>query len=97
MQALEELIQSECVTVVLFHAEWFQPSRTVKVMVEGLCNEFELTYRYIDVDVEQELTEKFKIDVVPTAFIFQSGEVLWKQKRWVDEAKFRAVISTVSE
>ena len=62
-------------TVFYFTAEWCQPCKKVKPVVEAMEKEgFE--FQMIDADYEQILVEKFKVKSIPTFILLEDGREL---------------------
>lgn len=62
-------------TVFYFTAEWCQPCKKVKPIVEEMTKEgFE--FQMIDADYEQILVEKFKVKSIPTFILLEDGREL---------------------
>ena len=61
--------------VFYFTAEWCQPCKKVKPVVEAMKKEgFE--FQMIDADYEQILVEKFKVKSIPTFILLEDGKEL---------------------
>jgi thioredoxin 1 len=62
-------------TILYFTADWCQPCKKVKPIVEELNREsFPGIFQVIDVDIEKEMAQTFKIKSVPTFILFDEGE-----------------------
>ena len=62
-------------TVFYFTAEWCQPCKKVKPIVEAMKKEgFE--FQMIDADYEQSLVERFKVSSIPTFILLEDGREL---------------------
>ena len=62
-------------TTFYFTAEWCQPCKKVKPVVEAMKKEgFE--FQMIDVDYEQSLVERFKVSSIPTFILLEDGREL---------------------
>ena len=81
MSKYETLIDSDKLVLVDFFAEWCGPCKTMKPILEdvkkkiGSCAEVIV----VDVDKEEKLSAKYKIQSVPTLILFHKGEVLWRK------------------
>lgn len=81
MSKYETLIDSDKLVLVDFFAEWCGPCKTMKPILEdvkkkiGSCAEVIA----VDVDKEEKLSAKYKIQSVPTLILFHKGEVLWRK------------------
>ncbi len=72
----DAFIQSEKEVMVLFYADWYAPAISQKRLLENEVNHECIAF--IDVDIELELTERFKIKAVPTFMKFLKGEVTFR-------------------
>jgi thioredoxin 1 len=62
-------------TVFYFTADWCQPCKKVKPIVEELNRETaDVTFQIIDVDMENDLVKTFQITSVPTFILFEDEE-----------------------
>jgi thioredoxin 1 len=61
-------------SILYFTADWCQPCKKVKPIVEDLNREhFPGIFQIIDVDIETDMAETFKISAVPTFILFNDG------------------------
>jgi thioredoxin 1 len=62
-------------TVFYFTADWCQPCKKVRPIVEELNREIaDVTFQIIDVDIENDLVKTFQITSVPTFILFENEE-----------------------
>ena len=62
-------------TVFYFTADWCQPCKKVRPIVEELNRETsDVTFQIIDVDMENDLVKTFQITSVPTFILFEDQE-----------------------
>jgi thioredoxin 1 len=62
-------------TVFYFTADWCQPCKKVRPIVEELNREIaDVTFQIIDVDIENDLVKTFQITSVPTFILFEGEE-----------------------
>ena len=62
-------------TILYFTADWCQPCKRVKPIVEELNREsFPGIFQVIDVDIEKEMAQTFEIKSVPTFILFDEGK-----------------------
>jgi thioredoxin-like negative regulator of GroEL len=59
--------------VFYFTADWCQPCKKVKPIVEDMKREG-FQFQLVDVDYEQLLVEKFKVSSVPTFILIEDGK-----------------------
>ena len=61
-------------TILYFTAEWCQPCKKVKPIVEELNREyFPGMFQIIDVDIEKEMAKSFELKSVPTFILFENN------------------------
>lgn len=76
--SFEETIKnSEIPVLVDFWAEWCGPCRRVGPIIEELANDYgdKLLVAKVDVDANQEIAVKHKVESIPTLMIFKDGEL----------------------
>ena len=60
--------------VLYFTADWCNPCKKVKPIVEEMNKDSITKFEMIDVDLEMELTKKFEIRSVPTFILTKDGK-----------------------
>jgi thioredoxin 1 len=61
-------------TILYFTADWCQPCKKVKPIVEELNREYVPgMFQIIDVDIEKEMAKSFELKSVPTFILFKDG------------------------
>jgi thioredoxin 1 len=66
-------------SILYFTADWCQPCKKVKPIVEDLNREhFPGIFQIIDVDIENEMAKTFKISSVTTFILFEDGKEINK-------------------
>ena len=61
-------------SILYFTADWCQPCKKVKPIVEDLNREHVPgIFQLIDVDIETDMAKTFKISAVPTFILFDDG------------------------
>jgi thioredoxin 1 len=60
--------------VLYFTADWCNPCKKVKPIVEEMNKDSMTKFQIIDVDSEMELTKKFEIRSVPTFILIKDGK-----------------------
>jgi len=67
--------------VVDFHALWCGPCKAQSPVLKELATELGDRVRVIKIDVDQnqELASRYRIQSVPTLMIFKNGEIKYKQ------------------
>lgn len=76
----EELVASDEPILIDFTAEWCKPCRKIDAMLPALVEELDedITVMKIDVDKNNALRKKYKIEAVPTLILFQNSKQLWR-------------------
>ena len=62
------------VNVLYFTADWCNPCKKVKPIVEGINKDSITKFQIIDVDSEIELVKRFEIRSVPTFILMDDGK-----------------------
>jgi len=61
-------------TILYFTADWCQPCKKVKPIVEELNREYAPgMFQMIDVNIEKEMVKSFELKSVPTFVLFENG------------------------
>jgi len=73
---LQELVQSNSVVLLDFHADWCGPCKMLEPIVETLAAETPAAVAKIDVDEHQQIAAEFQVRGVPTVVIYSDGEAV---------------------
>lgn len=89
LQEFNTITAHDRLTLVDFYAVWCGPCQIMKPRLLDVAERMGEAVKIvqIDIDKEKELTERFRIQSVPTLIIFKNGKQLWRQS---------GIISTVA-
>lgn len=81
MEKFKDIIDREQLTLVDFFATWCGPCKQMHPVLEQLKLELGDTIRIvkIDVDKNEQLSNVYHIQSVPTFMLFKNGQVIWRQ------------------
>lgn len=75
-EEFEEILSSKDICVCDFSATWCPPCRMMSPIMEDVSDKYKRKYYFyqVDIDSAEELTEKYKVEVVPTIIVFKKGK-----------------------
>jgi len=81
MSKFSELIQKDQPVLVDFFAEWCGPCKTMSPVLKEVKDALgeTVTILKINVDSNQELSNKYQVRGVPTFILFKNGNQVWRQ------------------
>lgn len=62
--------------ILYFTADWCNPCKKVKPIVEELNRDSAIKFQFIDVDSEMEMAKKCNVKSVPTFIVIENGSEL---------------------
>lgn len=80
MEEFAKLISGETPVLVDFHATWCGPCKMQGPILEELKKKVgdKANIIKIDIDRNQELANRYRVQSVPTLMIFKKGELVWR-------------------
>jgi len=80
-QSFSEIINSNTPTLVDFYADWCGPCKTMAPILEDLKQKIGDSAKVIKIDVDknQKVSAKYKIQSIPTLLLFKEGNIIWRQ------------------
>lgn len=75
-----KIIHESIPVLVDFYADWCLPCRILSPILKNLAEEMGDEIRILKLDIEKnkETAQKYQIFSVPTIYLFQNGDVIWK-------------------
>lgn len=97
-ETFTQIIQSKTPTLVDFYADWCGPCKSMKPELESLKTMLGPKVRIvkIDVDKNREISERFKVQSIPTLIVFKEGQVKWRQNGVVRATQLQQVIAPLT-
>ena len=78
--SFQELIHSDKPLLIDFYADWCGPCKVLSPIIQEVKNDLgdKIKVVKIDVDANQELSQKLEVMSIPTIMVFKKGEMLWR-------------------
>lgn len=94
MEQFSDVINSDRLTLVDFFATWCGPCKQMHPVLEQLKKDLGNGIRIIklDVDKNENLSNVYRIQAVPTLVLFRKGEILWRQSGALPLPALKSVI-----
>lgn len=71
---LQQLVDDHDVVLVDFWAEWCGPCKMLEPTIEALAAETDAVVAKVDIDAHQGLAQQYRVQGVPTLYLFKDGE-----------------------
>lgn len=80
MEEFAKMISGQVPTLVDFHATWCGPCKMQGPILEELKKKIgeKANIIKIDIDRNQELANRYRVQSVPTLMVFKNGELIWR-------------------
>ncbi|MDE7335584.1 MAG: thioredoxin [Muribaculaceae bacterium] len=95
MEEFDKLIGGSKPTLVDFYATWCGPCKMQSPILEQLKQTVgdKATIIKVDIDRNEELANRYRVQSVPTLIIFQNGEPVWRASGLHQAADLEAKIN----
>lgn len=80
-RTFQDLIGSERLVLVDFHAEWCGPCKMMKPILEEVKTSVGKKAKIVKVDVDKNIraASRYQVTGVPTLILFKNGQPVWRQ------------------
>ena len=89
-----ELLQSDILVLVKFHAEWCGHCHMIKQTVEELSEDYVGRVKFVDVDIDksEDLASQYEVHSTPTLLIFGKGSIAAQHVGSAPKATYKNMI-----
>lgn len=96
MATFKEIISSYTPVLVDFHADWCGPCKVQAPILQEVKAEWgnKLRVVKIDVDKNQAVASKYKVQGVPTLILFKEGKPVWRQSGVVQANQLNGIVQS---
>ena len=93
-ETFSDIINGDKPVLVDFSAEWCQPCKLMKPILEELHATMGDEVRIIKVDIDKSpaASSAYNVTSVPTLMLFQKGNILWRQPGVVPAVSLQKII-----
>lgn len=93
-KSFREIVGSEKLVLVNFHAEWCGPCKMMEPILEEVKAEVGDKVRIIKVDVDKNIraASTYQVTGVPTLILFKNGRIVWRQPGVVQPNALKQII-----
>ena len=93
---LQELVNEHDVVLVDFWAEWCGPCKMLEPTIEDLATETDALMAKVDIDEHQALAQQYRVQGVPTLYLFKNGEPVEQMVGVQDKGTLQQKIANAS-
>jgi len=81
MAGFKDIINSDVLVLIDFHAEWCGPCKTLAPIIKDVKQQLGGAVKVIKIDVDKnpQLAGSLNVQGVPTLMIYKNGQLKWRQ------------------
>jgi thioredoxin 1 len=79
-QSFKDIISGSTPVLIDFYADWCMPCKMLTPILKDLASDLgdQLRILKVDIDKNPDIAKHYNIFSVPTIYLFQEGELIWK-------------------
>lgn len=89
---LQQLVDDNDIVLVDFYADWCGPCKMLEPTVEQLADETDAIVAKVDIDQYQAIAQDYRVQGVPTLYLFADGEAVEQMVGVQDKATLESKI-----
>jgi len=95
MASFNDIINKNTLVLVDFSAAWCGPCQTLAPILKEIKDELgeQLSILKIDIDKNQAVATKFKVQGVPTLILYKNGNQVWRQSGLQPKSELMKIIN----
>lgn len=79
--------------MVYVSADWCQPCRRFKPIVQKVSSDLGIPVEYVNVDYDTTYVQKYGIQSVPTTLFFNQGSMAWMKSGIMQESDLKSMLT----
>ncbi|MFA5326854.1 MAG: thioredoxin [Prolixibacteraceae bacterium] len=90
------IIQSTIPVLVDFYADWCQPCKVQSPILQELAREQQGRLRIVKINVDKnpEISNRYRVQSIPTLMLFKSGQMVWKHSGVLPKPQLTEVVKS---
>jgi len=91
----KDVIKGNQPVLVDFYATWCGPCKQLSPIVNNVKAELQGQVKVIkiDVDKKKDLSNKYKVQSLPTLALFQNGKIVWRESGFKTESQLLRIVN----
>lgn len=91
------IIQSATPVLVDFYADWCQPCKIQSPILHELAHELQGQLRIVQINVDKnpEISNRYRVQSIPTLMLFKQGNMVWKHSGVLPKQQLIDVVKSV--